>query len=191
MTAPNRSRVEEVLGRRLLQWQWDTLLGILGYSGTHVADAQVVDEPAPQHHGQDDDVVHQPSPRPRPGRLCLTPQQDTEIANRYAAGESVRSLAESFGVSVPTVYNAIKRAAVTITRAASDIPAKPFPLKVTPLPESAPAPPPAPRKPTPGVTAHCTDCTRTFTLTGRVLQQAADLHELKHGHIVIFEEGAI
>lgn len=37
---------------------------------------------------------------------------------------------------------------------------------------------------TPGVTARCQDCTRTFTLTGRLLDQAIALHELKHAHIV-------
>ncbi|KWX66831.1 hypothetical protein [Mycobacterium sp. NAZ190054] len=65
---------------------------------------------------------------------------------------------------------------------ASDIPAKQIPPKVTPAPE-----PPAPRIPhskSTEVTARCVDCTRTYTLTGRVLQQAIDMHELKHGHIV-------
>ncbi|UJL29958.1 hypothetical protein HZU38_05510 [Mycolicibacterium vanbaalenii] len=65
---------------------------------------------------------------------------------------------------------------------ASDIPAKQIPAKVTPAPE-----PPAPRIPhskSTDVTARCQDCTRAFTLTGRVLRQAIDMHELKHGHIV-------
>ncbi len=65
---------------------------------------------------------------------------------------------------------------------ASDIPAKQFPTKVTPEPE-----PPAPRIPhskSAEITARCQDCTRAFTLTGRVLRQAIDMHELKHGHIV-------
>lgn len=34
------------------------------------------------------------------------------------------------------------------------------------------------------VTAHCNDCTRTWTLTGRVLEMAIEAHELKHSHIV-------
>lgn len=34
------------------------------------------------------------------------------------------------------------------------------------------------------VTARCQDCTRTWILTGRVLQMAIDLHEQKHSHIV-------
>ena len=42
----------------------------------------------------------------------------------------------------------------------------------------------APAPPAPGVTARCQDCTRTWTLTGIVLTQAAQMHELKHGHIV-------
>ena len=46
------------------------------------------------------------------------------------------------------------------------------------------AAPPAP------ITARCQDCTRTFTLTGRVLAQAVELHELKHSHIVTINEKA-
>lgn len=37
---------------------------------------------------------------------------------------------------------------------------------------------------TPGVTARCQDCTRTWTLGGRVLDMAVNSHELKHAHIV-------
>jgi hypothetical protein len=49
-----------------------------------------------------------------------------------------------------------------------------------------PAPPSASPKPSaaPGITASCTDCTRTWTLTGRVLDQAVAMHEQKHSHIV-------
>lgn len=40
-------------------------------------------------------------------------------------------------------------------------------------------------KPLPAaVTARCQDCTRTWQLTGFVLEKAAEMHELKHGHIV-------
>jgi hypothetical protein len=45
----------------------------------------------------------------------------------------------------------------------------------------------APRSATPlapGVTARCQDCTRTWSLTGRVLDMATETHELKHAHIV-------
>lgn len=39
---------------------------------------------------------------------------------------------------------------------------------------------------TPGVTAQCQNCTRTWTLTGEELQAAIDRHEeLKPGHVVI------
>lgn len=38
------------------------------------------------------------------------------------------------------------------------------------------------------ITARCLDCTRTFTLTGRILEQAAEMHELKHSHIVAITE---
>lgn len=44
---------------------------------------------------------------------------------------------------------------------------------------------------TPGVTARCQDCTRTWTLTGPVLQAAIDQHELKRGHLItIYDEQA-
>ena len=71
----------------------------------------------------------------------------------------------------------------------SDIPAKPIPPKVIPITRE---PEPAPRIPhsdSPAVTARCEDCTRVFTLTGRVLEQAVELHELGHGHIVKVLEG--
>ncbi|CAN3132250.1 Resolvase/invertase-type recombinase catalytic domain-containing protein [Mycobacterium sp. smrl_JER01] len=43
--------------------------------------------------------------RPR----ALTAEQQTEVARRYADGESVASLAEAFGVSRDTVYRALAR----------------------------------------------------------------------------------
>lgn len=82
----------------------------------------------------------------------------------------------------PADCNKVGRNSTPNVASASDIPAKPFSPKVTPTPE-----PPAPRIPhskSTEVTARCVDCTRTYTLTGRVLQQAIDMHELKHGHIV-------
>lgn len=64
-------------------------------------------------------------------------------------------------------------------------------------PAPAPAPPSDnppnkfPRNVTPGVTARCQDCTRTWTLTGRTLRSAIDMHEMKQAHIVtVFEESA-
>lgn len=50
----------------------------------------------------------------------------------------------------------------------------------TPTRAATPKPKPSP----PAYTARCQDCTRTWTLTGRVLQMAVDTHELKHAHIV-------
>lgn len=44
--------------------------------------------------------------------------------------------------------------------------------------------------PTPGVTARCQDCTRTWNITGRILDQAIEMHELKHAHIVTTHEHA-
>lgn len=49
-----------------------------------------------------------------------------------------------------------------------------------PAPTAAPTAPPVP----PGVTARCKDCTRTWNLTGFILQKAVEMHELKHSHIV-------
>lgn len=92
--------------------------------------------------------------------------------------------------------------------AASDIPAKEFQPNVTPSPEPVVdldlatgmrehgealhrqmASEPAPRAS--GVTARCQDCTRTWILTGRILEIAAEAHELKHAHIVdVFDEVA-
>lgn len=75
----------------------------------------------------------------------------------------------------------------------SDIPAKTIPANVTPpAPKPVPAPPTLqPKLPTspppvhaPGVTARCQDCSRAWTLTGRVLEAAVAMHEQKHGHIV-------
>lgn len=63
---------------------------------------------------------------------------------------------------------------------ASDIVAKPFPPKVAPPPASLP----------PGVTARCTDCTRTWILTGIPLKAAVDAHEARTAHIVAVDEGA-
>lgn len=42
---------------------------------------------------------------------------------------------------------------------------------------------------TPGVTAQCQDCTRTWTLTGIVLERTVETHELKRGHLVtVYDE---
>lgn len=71
-----------------------------------------------------------------------------------------------------------KNAERAATRA-SDIPAKRFPAKVTPPPPAA-----KPAAPAPGVTARCQDCPRSFTLVGRPLELAVEMHELKHSHIV-------
>ena len=55
-----------------------------------------------------------------------------------------------------------------------------------------PAPPGDEQRHTPaaGITARCANCPRTWTLTGRILTQAVDMHEMKHSHIVDVEEGA-
>lgn len=113
----------------------------------------------------------------------LSAAQDVEIVTRYGAGESVRSLAANFCVSIPTIYNAIKRAQIP----ASDSCAKPETPQIKHVDVAKPEPRPSPGLP---VTARCQDCTRTFTLTGRVLTQAVEMHELKHGHIVIVDEAA-
>ncbi|MBU8813919.1 hypothetical protein KL953_34205 [Mycolicibacterium goodii] len=45
--------------------------------------------------------------------------------------------------------------------------------------------------PSPGVTARCLDCRRTWTLTDEVLQLAIKRHELRTGHIVdVYDDAA-
>lgn len=68
----------------------------------------------------------------------------------------------------------------------------------TPAPPPVIAAPPAPvveaetkTKLPQGITAKCTDCTRSWNLTGRMLRSAIDLHEHKTGHIVIVEDGLL
>lgn len=148
-------------------------------------------------------------PEPQPAkRAALTPEQDAEIARRHAAGERATALAEAFGIAQPTVYNAINRAKIGVyppprvtvkpgpqvddsaapasesrpkpetpqVKATCDIPAKDIHANVTP---------PVARPRRPDATAGCRDCPRTFNLTGRVLEAAIAMHELKHdGHIV-------
>lgn len=41
---------------------------------------------------------------------------------------------------------------------------------------------------TPGVTAQCQDCTRTWTLTGDALREETEAHELARGHITTVHE---
>lgn len=55
----------------------------------------------------------------------------------------------------------------------------------------APIPPRAETKPAGGsnITARCEDCTRVWTLTGRVLDMAISTHEHRSGHIVHIEDG--
>lgn len=84
---------------------------------------------------------------------------------------------------------------VTPNEPANDIPEKPFQPNVTPEPESplrtliraqdAPKPEPAP-EPTERqvISARCLDCRVSFTLSGRGLYIAVDMHERKHGHKV-------
>lgn len=53
------------------------------------------------------------------------------------------------------------------------------------LSEPAPAEPASDQPPMPpGVTARCKDCTRTWNLSGFILEKAVEMHELKHSHIV-------
>lgn len=40
----------------------------------------------------------------------------------------------------------------------------------------------------PGVTAHCQDCTRTWTLSGDALLEETEAHELARGHIITVHE---
>lgn len=69
---------------------------------------------------------------------------------------------------------------------AQTVPATPIDVPEPPAAEP-PKPPPSPAS-GPTVTARCQDCTRTWILTGRVLDQAIAMHEIKHGHIVTNHE---
>lgn len=60
-------------------------------------------------------------------------------------------------------------------------------------PQTSPRPAPAGERPlklvrTPGVTAQCQDCTRTWTLSGAALRQETEAHELARGHIITVHE---
>lgn len=56
---------------------------------------------------------------PRGAKPHFTPEQDQEIARRYADGEAVRAIAASYGVTYPAVANALKRCGV-VMRTKSD-----------------------------------------------------------------------
>ena len=134
-----------------------------------------------------------PADEPKPAkRGTLTPEDDAEILRQYKTHKSVAELAAEFGVSKPTVYNAINRAKAVVDDSApvaSESRPKPEPPQVN---GSAPVGDPAPttRLPAfpprrPHSTAGCRDCSRTWNLTGRVLEAAIAMHEYKHaGHIV-------
>jgi hypothetical protein len=66
---------------------------------------------------------------------------------------------------------------------------EPMPPRLEPMPEPA-EPALEPGVLPSGVTARCRDCPRSWNLTGRTLQAAIDLHEMKRGHIVDVSEGA-
>lgn len=123
---------------------------------------------------------------PQPGRVSAARQQDAvkrtcELCGRIGS----RRFVESDGMALRALGHQMRR---TSTRAVA---ARHAPLATAPKG-------PAPEVDralkivrAPGVTARCQDCTRTWTLTGAVLQAAIDQHELRRGHLItIYDEQA-
>ena len=157
MTAtPNRASVEGVLGRPLLDWQWNTLLGILGH---------LPERPPHDSHDQLQDAIT---------RTCeLCGRVGTRRYVQTPAGWRCSPTAKCVGRPEPE-----PEPTPTVP---CDIPAKEIQANVTPERISPPEPTPQARPP---ITARCQDCTRVWNLTDRVLDMAVQLHEHKAGHIV-------
>lgn len=144
------------------------------------------------------------------GARAFTPEEDARILSRFRAGEPAIVLAADYDVARPTIYAAIKRARAADPLAqvddtaapASETRPKPEPAQVNSAVAVDDSEPPArpvvhrgseskPRKPP--ITARCSDCGRTWNLTGRVLRSAVQLHEhQRDGHVVdiLTEEAA-
>ena len=154
MTAPDRDQVEAVLGDHLLDWQWNTLLGILGH---------LPERPPHDSHEQLQDAIT---------RTC-------ELCGRVGTRRYVQT-ATGWRCNRVTAKCAGQPKREPEPAAPSDIPAKEIQADVTPERISPPKPTPA----GPPITARCQDCNRVWNLTGRVLQMSVDMHEHKKGHIV-------
>ncbi|MGA5467156.1 hypothetical protein [Mycobacterium sp. NPDC050041] len=176
MTAPDRAAVERLLDRRLLDWQWNALLGILGHLPTTAPRPPAPKPPSPRYRAQD--ANH---------RTC-------EICGRTGSRRFVQTA---------TGWRCSPTATACTGNRGSDIPAKDIQPNVTPEEspqvdasdpvekvDTPPVPASRPAALTANVTARCQDCTRTWTLSGRLLDSAVEMHELKHGHIVNVYEDA-
>lgn len=191
MSAPDRAAVEHALDQRLLDWQWNTLLGILGHLPTSRREL---------------DTAARAAGGSASARAQDAVKHTCELCGRQGTRRYVQT---ATGWRCAPSATKCRRIQSQPPAAASDIPAKPFQPNVTPPPPAASesrAKPETPqvtdhadaecnirgRSSTPNValpdrssiTARCQDCTRAFTLTGRVLRQAVEMHEHKHGHIV-------
>ncbi len=127
-------------------------------------------------------AVADPAPQPEPVAESQTPQDAVKRTCRLCGRVGTRRYVQTAqGWQCAPTAKCGDRPAQT---------AAPARATSTPKPTPAPSPPPPPPTvrvqppPGPGVTAHCQDCTRTWNLTGRVLEIAVQTHELQRGHIV-------
>lgn len=180
MSAPDRRAVENICGHILLEWQWNAFLGILGHLPTRATHPKK----ATEDHPQNQDWIK---------RTCV-------ICGRVGTRRYIHADDDGTWQCSPTATKCPGNQPTDAPAPADQIPSepclKPEPPQVNTLAEppsdirgaiSTPNVTPA-APPTPGVTARCQDCTRTWNITGRPLQQAVELHELKHGHIVTIYE---
>ncbi|WP_165692685.1 helix-turn-helix domain-containing protein, partial [Mycolicibacterium fortuitum] len=116
----------------------------------------------------------------------VTPADDNPLPRAHRLiGELVDGVADK-------VLGAPARVDDSAARSPATRPAAKSPQVIGPkaVDQSAPArPQPMPRVTVtraakPDTTARCSDCSRTWNLTGRVLDHAIQLHEMKHDHIV-------
>ncbi|CAN5143709.1 hypothetical protein BH11ACT6_BH11ACT6_34560 [soil metagenome] len=189
---PRRAAVEEVLGQQLLDWQWNTLLGVLGHLPSRppipAPSLPKLDKPLSLNKLQDHpDFRHTCEICGRTGsrRFHPTPTGWRCTAYEVCAGRAATTLtaaqpepsapAEPVAAGLPELCTACGRVEADPHVCAT----APDPRPVADAPADVPSGPnPAP------ASARCQNCPRTFTLTGRNLRGAVDMHEFKTGHIV-------
>lgn len=149
------------------------------------ADESVAAEPAV--------VTVDPTPVPAAPPAATPPHHRGQDATQYTCTLCGRTGSRRFEVDAITLQPRCQDTAACSRRRrdAADVTRPPAP----PAPEMPavqtppPPPPPPPRPATPGVTARCRDCPRTWNLTGRPLEQAAEMHEFRQSHVVEILDG--